>query len=244
MDNNSLDGVRLHVFLAKCGVGSRRTCETYIAEKRVTVNGLPVTTPGTRFHRGDAVCFDGKAVHPVETRHYIMLHKPPGYLCSNSDPHSRPLAIDLLGDTISTRLFHVGRLDMYSSGLLLFTNDGEFTRIITHPSSEIEKEYIVQTRDAIKKDDLFRFRSGVEVEGERYRIKKFTLLEEEVASIVLTEGKNREIRTVFAFFGYTIRKLHRLRIGEIALGMLKPGNYRNLETWEIETILSRGKRSI
>ena len=86
MDNNSHDSIRLHVYLARCGVGSRRICETYIADGRVTVNGSTVTTPGTRFRSGDVVCFDGKPVVPVENRYYILLHKPPGYLCSSHDP--------------------------------------------------------------------------------------------------------------------------------------------------------------
>lgn len=242
MDTSTFDGVRIHVYLARCGIGSRRACEVYIAENRVTVNGLLVTVPGTKYSSGDVVCFDGREVRPVESDYYIMLHKPPGYLCANQDPHNRPLAIELLGPNLPSRLFHVGRLDMYSSGLLLFTNDGEFTRIITHPSSEIEKEYIVETREPINPGDLVQFKNGINVEGVWYRIRRFTVLEADVVSIVLTEGKNREIRTVFASFGQTIRKLHRLRIDDISLGMLKPGESRHLETWEIDTILKRGSR--
>ncbi|MFO7849309.1 MAG: S4 domain-containing protein, partial [Spirochaetia bacterium] len=116
--------LRLQVYLARCGVGSRRTCERYIEKGRVRVNGVTVTTQGVKVTGEDLVCFDGHKVEPETTLRYIALHKPPRYISSSFDPEGRPLAVDLLYGSFEERLYNVGRLDFMSEGLLLFTNDG------------------------------------------------------------------------------------------------------------------------
>ena len=133
--------MRLQVFLAHAGVASRRASEQFIVDGRVTVNGLVVRTLGTKVGPEDTVMCDGKPVRPETVLHHLVLHKPAGFLCTQTDPENRPLARDLLPREIHERLYSVGRLDCMSSGLIIFTNDGDFAHKLSHPSSSIEKEY-------------------------------------------------------------------------------------------------------
>ena len=129
---------RLQVYLAHAGVASRRAAENLIAQGRVTVNGKHIITPGEKVRPGDVVCFDGKEVKPENRMLYLVLNKPPMYICSSYDPQGRPLALELL-PKCSERLYNVGRLDYRSSGLIIFTNDGNFAALTGHPRAEIEK---------------------------------------------------------------------------------------------------------
>lgn len=230
---------RLHVFMARCGTGSRRGCEQIIREGRVAVNGEQVTRMGFTITREDVVTVDGKPIRPVRRKFYLALYKPPGYLCSNSDPHGRPLAKDLLGDMRNTRLFHVGRLDFMSSGIIFYTNDGEFAHRISHPSFEISKEYRVDTADPVDEADLERYRQGVTLDGFRYRIVRFRLHKPTVTYLELVEGKNREIRRVFRHLGYTVNQVHRVRIGNVNVRGLASGEYRHLRQSEVEWFMNK-----
>ena len=137
------DGLeRLQAFWAHAGVASRRASEKIILEGRVSVNGSVVTELGTKVKAGDKVCVDGKPVFAEAEKRYVLLNKPVGYVCSMSDEKGRPVAADLLKDKYKERLYNVGRLDMFSCGLIIFTNDGDFAKILSHPSAEIEKEYV------------------------------------------------------------------------------------------------------
>lgn len=233
--------LRLQVYLARCGVDSRRKCEQLIREGRVWVNGAAVTTLGVKVSEGDRVTLDGKELHLTERRIYLALHKPPHYLCANSDPLGRPLASDLFAGEIGTRLFHVGRLDFLSSGLIFYTNDGEFTRIVAHPSSGIEKEYRVRTGESIPDEVLRQYLDGVRVEGELYRLKRFRRESAREALLVLQEGKNREIRKVFNHFGLTVHRIHRERIGIVTIRGIPPGGYRSLTPEEVDWFLRGGE---
>jgi len=230
--------IRLQVFMARSGIASRRKCEEFIKDGRVRVNGRTVCKPGTKVRSEDNVTFNGKKIAPVKEKIYIVLNKPTGYLCSNYDPKGRPLALDLLrGRFPYQRLFHVGRLDFFSSGLIFYTNDGEFARVVSHPSSEIEKEYLVVTDREIEERGLKAFLSGVVIEGELYCIKRFSFKNPNSVLIVLHEGKHREIRKIFDYMALRIKKLHRIRIDGVTLKGLSSGSFRTLTSEEIGKLL-------
>lgn len=230
--------MRLQAYLAKSGCGSRRSCETLITSGRVKVNTHVVTELGTKVDKDDAVLLDDQPVEPVEQSYYFALNKPKGYVCANYDPYNKLYARDLIDIPDRSLLFHVGRLDKDSIGLILFTNDGLLANAIMHPSHEIEKEYIVQTDRTVDRRDLEEMRKGVYLEDSRlpYRIKNYRQVFNKIIHVTLTEGKNREIRKLFDYFGYEVRQLQRIRIGEIELGELKLGAYRRLEPWEVQSL--------
>lgn len=224
---------RLQVYMARCGVDSRRRCEQLILQGRVQVNGEVVTRQGVKVREGDRVTLDGEELRPVARLIYLALNKPPNYLCANADPLGRPLACDLFAGEIRTRLFHVGRLDFLSSGLIFYTNDGEFARRVAHPSSGVEKEYQVRTGEPIPEEVLERWSRGLEVEGETYRLERYRRRGEREADLVLREGKNREIRKVLGHFGLTVHRIYRVRIGEVTIRGIEPGRFRHLTPAEI-----------
>ena len=242
MVDTEYDGLRLQVYLDKCDVGSRRKCEALIAAGQVSVNNLVVRVQGTKVHYRDVVTFEGKEVHPTAQMEYILLNKPEGYLCSNYDAEGRPIAIDLLKASGDRRLFHVGRLDFKSSGLIIYTNDGAFANAVAHPSSEIEKEYILEVDKPLLETDLSDFKTGVNMDGVWYRIESYRIINQFQVSLVLIEGKNREIRNLFAGRGYYVRKLKRIRIGPVTSFNLRPGDYRNLTKQEIHDLTLSEKR--
>lgn len=230
-----LKPVRLHVFLSRAGIASRRKCEEHIAEGRVKVNGRIVTELGLKVGPDDEVSFRNRRVYPTRRIVYIALNKPPKYLSTNSDPEGRPIAMSLIKPVVDIRLYPVGRLDFLSSGLLFFTNDGEFARVVSHPSSRIEKEYLVETKKEISEEFLKEYQKGISVEGELYRLKSFRLQSPMAASLVLEEGKNREIRKVFGSRGLYPKRIHRIRIGSVTVKGLPSGKFRNLTPKEIAT---------
>ena len=230
MSGNNAPGaeLRLQVYLARCGVGSRRACEVFITDGRIQVNGHTVTRLGEKVSPADRVTMDGRKVTPARTQVYIALHKPPGFLCAATDPQGRPVARTLFSSVIKERLFHVGRLDFLSSGLILYTNDGEFSKIVSHPRAQIEKEYLVETGKVIDDDFLRRYQKGIRVGDLTYRCTSYRLRGPHSATITLTEGKNREIRNVFASRNIRLKRVHRLRIGPITLRGIPAGHFRRL----------------
>lgn len=237
---NNETPVRLQRYLASCGVASRRKSEEFILEGRVTVNGTVARVLGTKVTSSDSVKFDGKLVKPETRTLYIALNKPRGYICTSADPENRPMAIELLSHAYPERIYTVGRLDFNTSGLLLFTNDGEFSRIVSHPSSGIEKEYLVETVDPIDESVLKDFKKGITIERTRYKISDYSLLGPRQARIILIEGKNREIRRLFTASGYYVRRIHRVRIGPVRIGSLRNGEHRLLTEREINWFLKQG----
>lgn len=217
-------------------MASRRASEELILAGRVSVNGKVVKELGSRARLEDEVRLDGKLLSLEERKRYILLHKPRGYLSSMSDPQGRPLAIDLLKPAIPERVYNVGRLDEWSSGLLLFTNDGELAARLGHPSGGIDKEYLVSTDLDIPEAFFSEFRAGLSIEGERYAALRAERLGPRQARVVLLEGKNREIRRVLERFGLKALKLCRVRLGPLELGSLEPGRFRELEPRELEAL--------
>ena len=233
------ESMRLQVFMARCGVASRRKCEEYILEGRVTVNGQPAGI-GSKVSPGDRVFLDRKMLRPEGDKAYLAVNKPRGYLCANEDSQGRPLVSDLLR-RIPYRLFHVGRLDLQSSGLIFYTNDGEFAKQVSHPSSAIEKEYRVECGQDVPEEMLKKYQAGITVQGERYRLKRYRFRSPRSLSLTLIEGKNREIREVFEHFRITLRSIHRVRIGCVTEEGIPSGRYRRLEPEEIEWFRKRRK---
>ena len=230
--------IRLQSYLAKCGKGSRRGCETLISDGRVRVNNKIVTELGTKVNENDIVYVDDVLAEPEERSYYFALNKPRGYVCTNYDPNEKAYARDLIDIPERNILFNVGRLDKDSQGLILFTNDGDFANLIMHPSSETEKEYIVRVdRDIIKKDMDDAYRGLVRP----YRIRSYNLISKREVSVTLTEGKNREIRNLFATLGYEVKKLTRIRIGDVLLGDLPTGQYRKLTKSEVSGLERQAK---
>ncbi len=242
-DNENSGKMRLQVFLAHAGVASRRASEQYIADGRVTVNGVCVTEPGSKVSPGDTVCVDGKPVSVEETKRYVLLHKPAGYVCSLSDEKGRAVAADLLREKYSERLYNVGRLDMYSAGLIIFTNDGQFAAEISHPSAEIEKEYIVETSLPVPRGLVEKFMHGVRVDGVFYKCSFAEQIGACRVRIVLIEGKNREIRHVFEYFDAAIKRLTRIRIGSVENGGLQAGQFRELTEAEVAGLLRQARKN-
>lgn len=237
-NNEEKTEVRLQAFLAHCGVASRRASEQIILDGRVTVNGTVVTELGTKVTSKDVVAVDGKKVQLEARKRYVVLNKPAGFVCSASDEKGRAVAADLLKEKYSERLYNVGRLDMYSKGMILFTNDGDFAAKLSHPSSQIEKEYIVETSQDIPEDFPERFEKGIRIEGVFYKCKRCEILKPRKVKIVLIEGKNREIRTVLDAQNIGTKSLVRVRIGQVNLDDLKPGDSRELTETEVKGLLN------
>ena len=235
--NAAEEKIRLQVYLAHAGVASRRASEQIILDGRVTVNGTVVTELGTKIGNSDTVTVDGKKIKPEARKCYVLLNKPAGFVCSASDEKGRQVAADLLKDSYSERLYNVGRLDMYSKGMILFTNDGDFAKKLSHPSSQIEKEYIVETSQDVPEDFPSRFEKGIRVENTFYKCVRCRILKPRKVSITLIEGKNREIRTVLESQGIGTRSLVRVRIGNVNLDDLRPGEHRDLTPTEIKGLL-------
>lgn len=235
--NIQKEEMRLQQYMARCGVASRRASEEIIISGRVTVNGELVTTLGTKVSAKDEVCVDGKKIALEETKRYIILNKPAGYVCSSSDEKGRPIALDLLKEKYSERLYNVGRLDMFSCGLIIYTNDGDFAARLSHPSAELEKEYIVDTSTAMPRELADDFMKGVRINGIFYKCIDARELNSHRMRIVLAEGKNREIRRVFESREVGIRSLMRIRIGCVGVGDLQYGQFRELSQDEVKTLL-------
>jgi 23S rRNA pseudouridine2605 synthase len=233
---------RLQAYLAKCGIGSRRACEGIVAEGRVTVNGLAAKL-GDSAMAGDEVRLDGRIVRPQERLRYIILNKPAGFVSSMADERNRPVAVSLLGSDVEERVYNVGRLDQWSSGLLLFTNDGDLAAILGHPSGEIDKEYLIETDLPIPAGFREKFEAGVEIEGTVYKARSVIIESDRTMRSVLVEGKNREIRRVLEHFGLRALSLRRVRIGPLSLGDLAEGAHRELSAVEVAALRAYSPKS-
>lgn len=226
--------MRINKFLAASGVASRRECDKLISEGRVKVNGTTATL-GLEVSEEDEIFVDGNRVTQKKNEYYI-LNKPKGYICSVSDEKGRKTVMDLMPQNAG-RIYPVGRLDYDSEGLIIMTTDGELAQKLTHPSNEVPKTYLVKIEGTLTEAMLNPIRSGVEIDG--YITKKCkahiveTNKEYTKIHITLTEGKNREIRKMFAALGKEVALLKRIKIGEITLRGLDRGAYRKLTKQEV-----------
>ncbi len=237
---------RLQKVLAHAGVGSRRHCEELIAKGRVSVDGQIVREIGTRVDPVEQeIMVDGTAIH-TEKPVYWLVNKPRGYLCTNHDPAGRPLALDLVPH-VPQRVYTVGRLDEDSEGLLLFTNDGELAHRLMHPRFGVEKTYLVQVAGSPSRDDIDRLLKGVWLSEGHVRARSVKRLKSQGQSawlrIVLSEGKNREIRRMLARLGHKVLRLKRIAIGPVAIGRLRSGQSRRLSGPDLASLKRAALRS-
>lgn len=239
---------RLQKVLAAAGVASRRVCEQYIAEGRVSVNGQIVTEPGSRVDPAvDLVAVDGQAVQLDVSKRYVMLNKPVGVVSSMADDQGRP---DLRQFTAQyqERLFNVGRLDVDTSGLLLLTNDGDLAQVLAHPSFGVEKTYIATVAGIVRPATLRRLREGVDLDDGPIRADRARLLGEptggrgsagrSMVEITLHSGRNRIVRRMLDAVGHPVLDLVRRQFGPLRLGGLAPGRSRDLGKVELGRLLT------
>ena len=237
---------RLQKFLAKSGIGSRRYCEELIQSKKIKVNGH-IALIGATVDQNDVVEYDGNVVSFIESEtKLLMLNKPEGVLSSNKKEKNLPIVFDFLPeDKSKTRWISIGRLDINSSGLMLFTNDGTFANYCMHPSSMIDREYLVRARGDFTKQKKEKMLSGIKIDGDIYRFTDIVEGEKQSSnqwfSVCLMSGKNREVRKIFEAVGLEISRLKRTRFGPIFLpSSLKKGSHIELSTKEIDSIKNYG----
>ena len=233
--------IRLQKFMADCGIASRRKCEELILKGKVKVNGKLVTTLGIKINPNkDEVMYDGKIVKESDEKIYILLNKPIGYVTTAKDQFNRDTVLDLV--KVGKRIVPVGRLDMYTSGALLLTNDGEFVYKVTHPKHEIEKTYTVTLKGSVTNDEVERLRKGVKIEDYVTKPAKVKILkidkEKDISRLEITihEGKNRQIRKMCESIGKKVIALHRSKIGNIDVKDLKIGQWRYLKESEVKQL--------
>lgn len=232
-------GIRLQKFIAHAGVASRRTAEEMIKQGRVAVNNTVVQDMGFTVSNDDFVTVDGKPVKIEEEKVYIMLHKPVGYVSTSQDQFGRPTVVDLVTDA-KKRLYPVGRLDYDTSGLILLTNDGDFTYRLTHPKHEINKVYEAVISGFPEKNEIKSFESGLKIENYQTSPAEFVVLEKQgintLVRITIHEGKNRQVRKMCEAIGHKVLTLKRIQIGPIALDNLPVGKWRHLSLRELKML--------
>lgn len=235
--------IRLQKYLASCGIASRRKCEEYILQGKVKVNGQVVTELGTKVNPSkDKIEFNGKEIKNGSKEHvYILLNKPIGYVTTVKDQFGRDSVLDLV--KINKRIVPVGRLDMYTSGALILTDDGEFVYKVTHPKHKIEKTYTVTLKGIPTIEEIEKLKNGVNINGFITSKAKVKILKTDVETnksrleITIHEGKNRQIRKMCEAIDKKVLALHRSKIGNIEVKDLKIGTWRYLSPKEIEMLL-------
>lgn len=244
--------IRLQKILSTAGLASRRTAETLISEGRVTVNGKAVSELGSKADPDiDDIRVDGRRVKPPARRRYILLYKPRGYITTRSDPERRPTVIDLLTTGgVREYVYPVGRLDYDSEGLLLMTSDGELADQLTHPRHGVGREYHVRVRGVPDDRAMERLRKGIALDGERtapatvdlHKVIEGTRGEDAILSMVIYEGRNRQIRRMCEAVGHPVSRLRRVRIGPITDEHIRPGEFRDLSEKEVAALKREGTR--
>jgi 23S rRNA pseudouridine2605 synthase len=240
------DGVRLQKVLAQAGVASRRAAEELIAAGRVSVDGDVVTEMGRRIDPDTAVVHvDGTRIVLREDLVYLAFNTPLGVHSTMSDDQGRPCVGDYVGSKVSTtgpRVFHVGRLDAESEGLLLLTNDGELAHRLTHPSYRVSKTYLADVMGTIPKDLGKRLRAGVELEDGPIRVDGFRLVDtvpgQALVEVKLHEGRKHIVRRLLAEVGFPVHRLVRIAVGDVTLGNQRPGTVRKLNRPEVGSLFA------
>jgi len=240
------NGVRLQKLISEAGVASRRAAEQLILDGRVMVNGRTVRELGTRADPvTDEVKVDGRRLPKPERRH-ILLYQPRGYVSTRIDPQKRPTVIDLLERAkIRGYFYPVGRLDYDSDGLIILTNDGTFAERLMHPRYQLERAYEARVRGVPDEKSLDRLRKGIPLDGERTQPAAVALLHvfegkatpQALVEVVLKEGRNRQVRRMFEAIGHPVLRLTGVRIGQIRIAGLKPGDLRELTPREIASLM-------
>ncbi len=236
----TLEKVRIQKLISESGACSRRKAEEFISQGRVKVGGRACKL-GDKALPTDLITIDGEPIKQVKKRrlYYIMMHKPRGYVTTMSDELDRKNVCELLKD-LPDRVYPIGRLDRNSEGLLLFTNDGAFANDIMHPSKHISKTYRVTVRPDINDDQLVSLSSGIEIDGRMTAPANVIVLDKQPGRVVLQitihEGRNRQIRKMCEAVGLEVARLKRTAVGPLKLGMLQPGEYRELKQDELRAL--------
>ena len=233
--------VRLQKLLAQSGVASRRKCEELMLDGLVEVDGEVVTRLGTKVDPRTAVIrVDGKRLPPVSEKVYLVLNKPRGVVSTMSDPEGRRNLGDLVADR-PERLFHVGRLDTDTSGLILLTNDGDFAQRMAHPSYEVDKTYVAEVEGEVYRRTLKQLLEGVTLEDGPVTVRKARIVQaaasKSIVELVIHEGRNRIVRRLLDHVGHPVRRLTRTAIGPVQLGKLPVGEMRDLSRAELGELL-------
>lgn len=235
---------RLQKYLAECGIASRRKCEEYILQGKIQVNGKIITELGVKVNpEKDKITFEGKNVKQEERKVYILLNKPIGYVTTSDEQFGRDKVLDLV--KVRERVVPVGRLDMYTSGALILTNDGDFVYKVTHPKHEITKTYTVTVKGIIKNEEVEQLRKGVKIDDYTTRPAKVKILktdeEKDISRLEITihEGKNRQVRRMCESVGRKVIALHRSKIGNIGVKDIELGKWRYLKDFEVNTLIGK-----
>jgi 23S rRNA pseudouridine2605 synthase len=241
--------IRLQKLLAQSGVASRRKCEELMLDGLVTVDGEVVTRLGTKVDPRTAVIrVDGQRLPPISPHVYLVLNKPLGVVSTMSDPEGRRNLGDLVADR-PERLFHVGRLDTDTSGLILLTNDGDFAHRMAHPSFEVDKTYVAEVDGQVSRETLQELRDGVTLDDGPVTVRSVKVVEtgtggaagRTIVELVIHEGRNRIVRRLLQHVGHPVRRLTRTRIGPVELRGLRGGELRDLTREELGALLDRAQ---
>jgi len=240
-----MEEMRLQKYLAMCGVASRRAAEEIILQGRVKINGEKCTVLGTKVTDADSIILDGEEIKPEEKKYYIMLNKPIGYMTTVKDEQGRPTVMDLISD-ISKRVYPVGRLDCNTEGLLLMSNDGDFTYKVTHPKHKLDKTYEVFVSGNAEKNAIRKLEQGVFIDGKKTAPAVVDIVDFGKNSALLTitihEGRNRQVRKMCASVGFKVMGLKRVSEGGLSLGNLPLGKWRHLTEAEVKRIVSNAQK--
>lgn len=236
---------RLQKVIAHAGIASRRKAEEYIVNGRVKVNGKIIRELGTQVGKNDKVEVDDVPIYKEEYGYYLF-YKPKGVISAVSDDKGRKVVTDFFSH-IKERIYPVGRLDYDTSGLLLLTNDGEFSQKLTHPSHEIDKVYVAKVKGLAKKHDLLPLTKGMKIEGYKTAPAAFEIISVDlkantsIVELTIHEGRNHQVKKMLQAVGYPVQKLKREKYGDLTLKGLRPGEYRNLNKKEISVLMNQSK---
>ena len=235
-----MEKIRIQKALSECGITSRRKAEELIKQNLVSVNGKTAKIGDKVDLSRDKISVDGKLVACEVKKYYIMLHKPRGFVSTMSDELSRKCVADLVRD-VPAKIYPVGRLDKDSEGLLLMTNDGDFSNAILHPSRHVEKKYRVTVKPKANEKQLVKLSSGMEIDGYKTEPARITVLKDvedrTVLEVIIKEGRNRQIRKMCEQVGQNVARLKRISIGQLKLGMLQPRQWRDLSIQEVKMFI-------
>ena len=235
-----MEKIRIQKALSECGIASRRKAEELIKQNLVSVNGKTAKIGDKVDLSRDKISVDGKLVACEVKKYYIMLHQPRGFVSTMSDELSRKCVADLVRD-VPAKIYPVGRLDKDSEGLLLMTNDGDFSNAILHPSRHVEKKYRVTVKPKANEKQLVKLSSGMEIDGYKTEPARITVLKDvedrTVLEVIIKEGRNRQIRKMCEQVGLNVARLKRISIGQLKLGMLQPRQWRDLSIQEVKMFI-------
>ena len=237
MNQNNNKLIRINKFISNSGVCSRRQADELILKGKVYINNKKIKTLGIKISNEDIVKIDGKIISK-EKKEYLILNKPKDFITTLNDPQNRKTVKDLIKGATKKRLYPVGRLDRNTTGLLIFTNDGELSKKLTHPSYKIKKIYHVEIEKAIELNDFKIIENGFKLDGEKIKVDRIAILDKEKKNIGLEVhiGKNRIVRRIFEHLNYKVKKLDRVMIGSITKKNLKRGSWRFLEDSEVRLL--------